>query len=150
MLCCLAWPRNDAESSDTRRTDLVLDIKTPESQKSLHRLSRNSQFSKGGAAELQGWSGALYPIYRRSAAILDGHVVTLCGPKINLPRPRDFLLRIEQHFLPLRDPAGRARNREQHGKHRHGEAHRLVDEAGVEIHVGIKFARHKVIIFQRD
>src|SRR5579863_1646100 len=39
--------------------------------------------------------------------------------QINLPRARDFLLGIEQHFFPLCDPAAGARNREQHGEHGH-------------------------------
>src|ERR1700728_1180438 len=112
MPCWLAWPRNDAESSDTRRTDLVLDIKTLESRKSLHGLSRNSRFSKGGSPSFGAGREAYILIYRRSAAVLDGHVVTFAGSKINLSRARDLLLRIEQHFLPLRDPARSARNSE--------------------------------------
>src|SRR6266568_5130308 len=41
-----------------------------------------------------------------------------------------------------------ARIREQHWKHRHRETHRLINEAGVEIDVGIEFALHEVIVFQ--
>jgi hypothetical protein len=44
---------------------------------------------------------------------------------IELARAADLLARILDHLFPLRDPADRARDREQHGEHRGGEAHRL-------------------------
>src|SRR5262252_8595761 len=70
--------------------------------------------------------------------------------KINLPRPRDLLLRIQKHFFPLRNPAGSSRNGEQNRKHSHREAHRLVDQTSVEIHVGIELALDEVFVLQRD
>lgn len=39
------------------------------------------------------------------AAVIHRNVAALVAAEINLPRSRDFLLGIEQHFLPLRDPA---------------------------------------------
>src|SRR5262249_54161310 len=44
---------------------------------------------------------------------------------IELARAADLLARVLDHFLPLRDPADRAGDGEQHGEHRGGEAHRL-------------------------
>jgi hypothetical protein len=44
---------------------------------------------------------------------------------IELARAADLLARVLDHLLPLRDPADSARDREQHGEHRGGEAHRL-------------------------
>nr|MCU0410424.1 GTP-binding protein [Bacteroidales bacterium] len=45
------------------------------------------------------------------------------------------LFGIEDLLFPLAQPAGRARNGEQHREHLGGEAHGLVDEAGVEVDV---------------
>jgi len=39
------------------------------------------------------------------ASVVHRNVAALVAAEIDLPRPRNFLLRIEQHFLPLRDPA---------------------------------------------
>ena len=43
---------------------------------------------------------------------------------IELARAAKLLVRVFDHFLPLRDPADSAREREQHREHRRGEAHR--------------------------
>src|SRR5262245_5648411 len=71
-------------------------------------------------------------------ALLLRDVVAGAGAEVDLPRPRDLLVRIVQHLFPLGDPAGRARNREEHREHVDGEAHRLVDEPGVEVHVRVQ------------
>src|SRR5467141_5165701 len=70
--------------------------------------------------------------------------------KVDLSWPRNFLLGVEKHLFPLRDPPGGARNREEDGKHGHRESHRLINEAGVEIHVGIELALHEVFVFKSD
>src|SRR5262245_51386484 len=51
------------------------------------------------------------------------------GPRVDLPRPRDLLLRVADHFLPMREPARRSRNREEHREHLHGKSERLVDHS---------------------
>jgi hypothetical protein len=56
-------------------------------------------------------------------------------PGVELARTADLLVRILDHFLPLRDPADGAREREEHGEHRGREAHRLQDDARVEVDV---------------
>ena len=69
---------------------------------------------------------------------------------IDLAWTGDFLLGIVDHFLPLRQPSGGAGDGEQHGEHLRPEAHGLVDDAGVEIDVGIELAFDEVLVFQRD
>src|SRR5258708_1707050 len=73
-----------------------------------------------------------------------------CGFRVDLPRPRDLLLRIEQHFLPLGDPAGRPGNREQDGEHLHRKTHGLVNEPGIEIDVWIELAADEIVVLQGD
>src|SRR5271167_1612917 len=80
------------------------------------------------------------------AAMVERDVAAQIVAQIYLARPGDFLLVVEQHFFPLRDPSRSARNGKQHGEHGHRESHRLVDEAGIEVHVGIEAARHKVFV----
>src|SRR6267143_791330 len=82
--------------------------------------------------------------------LIDRNVMTRVVPEIDLARACDFLLGVEKHLFPLRDPPGSARNREQHGKHGHWETHRLINQAGVEIHIGIKLALDEVIVFEGD
>src|SRR5258708_12525171 len=84
------------------------------------------------------------------AGLLDRNVMASMVSKVDLAWPRNFLLGIEEHLFPLRDPAGSARNREQNGKHGHRETHRLINQAGVEIHVGIELALDEVFVFQGD
>src|SRR5258708_39961528 len=84
------------------------------------------------------------------AALLDRDIMARVVAKIDLAGPRNLLLGIEEHLFPLRDPAGSARNREQHGKHGHRETHRLINQAGVEIHVGIELALDEVFVFEGD
>src|SRR6476646_7079802 len=63
-----------------------------------------------------------------SLAARDRHVVALGGAGIELARAADLLVRVFDHFLPLTDPADRAREREQHGEHGGREAHRHVEQ----------------------
>ena len=55
-----------------------------------------------------------------------------------------------EQLLEVREPARRARNREQHGEHLDGEAHRLVDQARVEVDVRVEAARDEVVVGQGD
>src|SRR5260370_7103803 len=83
-------------------------------------------------------------------ALFDGNVMARSVPKVDLSWPRNFLLGVEEHLFPLGDPPGSARNREQDRKHGHRETHRLINEAGIEIHVGIEFAFDEVIVLEGD
>src|SRR5229473_5682134 len=89
-------------------------------------------------------------IRRFLAALIDRNIMARVVAKVDLAWPRNFLLGIEEHLFPLRNPAGSARNREQNGKHGHRETHRLINEAGVEIHVGIELALDEVFVFESD
>src|SRR5712664_3852087 len=83
-------------------------------------------------------------------SLIDRNVMTRVVSEVDLARPRNLLLGVEEHLFPLRDPAGSARYREEDGKHGHRKSHRLINEAGVEIHVGIELALHEVVVFQGD
>src|SRR5260370_38939092 len=84
------------------------------------------------------------------AALFDGNVMARVVSKVDLAWPRNFLFGVEEHLFPLGYPPGSARNREQNRKHGHRKTHRLINEAGVEIHVGIEFAFDEVIVLEGD
>ena len=46
-------------------------------------------------------------------------------------------------------PSGGTRDGEQHGEHGHGEAERLVDQAGVEVDVRVQLAADEVVVAER-
>src|SRR5262245_30201977 len=88
-----------------------------------------------------------YPI-PLSSAFVSSDVVARRRPRVDLSGPRDFLLRIEQHFFPLCDPASRARDGEEHREHLDREAHRLIDQPRIEVDVRIELAAHEVLVLQ--
>src|SRR5690606_17208888 len=47
--------------------------------------------------------------------------------RVQLLRAADLRLRVEVQLAPLREPARQPADREQHGEHARGKAHRLVD-----------------------
>src|SRR5208283_4991305 len=73
---------------------------------------------------------------QRSTSVVERDIAAQVVTEVDLAGARDFLLGIEEHLLPLRDPAGSARNGEEHREHGHRKAHRLVNQPGVEVHVG--------------
>src|SRR5262249_15859732 len=83
-------------------------------------------------------------------SLVASHVVARPGPRVNLSRPRDLLLRIEQHLFPLRDPAGGTRDREEHREKLDRKAHRLIDQARVEVHVGVQLPGDEVLVLESD
>src|SRR3569623_1712034 len=72
------------------------------------------------------------------------------GPDIELSGPADLVLRIRDHLVELRDPADRARQREDRGEQLHRNADGLLDDARVEVDVRIQLALHEVLVFERD
>ena len=75
----------------------------------------------------------------RSAGARSGRGVRARGlADVELLRAADLRLRVVVHLAPVRDPAGQAPDREQHGEHAGREAHRLVDDAGVEVDVRVE------------
>src|SRR5260370_1769882 len=83
-------------------------------------------------------------------SLTDRNVMTRVVPEIDLAGARNLLLGVEEHLFPLRDPTGSARNREEHGEHGHRKTHRLINQAGVKVHVGIELALHEVFVFESD
>ncbi len=81
---------------------------------------------------------------------VDGNEVAFGRADEELAWPGDLLLLVQEHLLPLRNPPCRPRNREEDRKHRDRKAHRLVDDARIEVHVGIELPFDEVLVFQRD
>src|SRR5208337_3511698 len=69
---------------------------------------------------------------------------------VDLPWTRNLLLRILDHLIPLRQPTGGPRNREQHGKHIRLEAHSLINDSRVEVHIRIELASDEVLVRERN
>ena len=83
-------------------------------------------------------------------ALVDRHVEAFARAGVKLARPADLLARILDHFLPLGDPAGGARNGEKHSEHGGREAHRLQRDARVEIDIRIELLLDEIFIAERD
>src|SRR5580704_8601900 len=69
---------------------------------------------------------------------------------IELARPAEFLVRVLDHFLPLRDPADGAGEREQHREHGGRKTHGAQRDAGIEVDVRIKLLLDEIFVVQRD
>src|SRR5580700_6050520 len=85
-----------------------------------------------------------------SASLFEWLVRAQVVAEVYLARARDFLLGVEQHLFPLGDPAAGAGDGEQYGEHRYRETHRLVDQAGIKIDVGIELAGDEVVVLEGD
>ena len=72
------------------------------------------------------------------------------GADVNLPRAADACLRVLVHLQPMGDPAGQPAHGKQHREHRHGNADRPIDHAGVEIDVRVQLPLDEVLIVQGD
>src|SRR5437879_3295636 len=116
----------------------------------MQPLSKSRNQLYPAEADCRGSPGRRYAkwIPRFLTALIDRNVMAGVVSEVNLPGPRNFLLGVQKHLFPLRDPPGGPRNREQYREHGHGKAHRLINKAGIEIHVGIEFALHKIIVLQ--
>ena len=68
----------------------------------------------------------------------------------DLARASDFLFRVGEHLLPLRDPTTGARDREQNREHRRRQTHGLIDHAGIEIDVRVELPLDEVFVFERN
>src|SRR5690606_27731225 len=58
------------------------------------------------------------------------------------------LFRVLDQFQPLRQPAGGAAQGKEHREHIHRKAHGLIDDAAVEVYVGVELPLHKVFVFK--
>ena len=66
------------------------------------------------------------------------HVIPSAVSHVQLARPGDPLLLVHMAFLPLGQPPRCAPDGEQDGEYLDREAHRLVDDPGIEVNVGIE------------
>src|SRR5579872_6952348 len=87
---------------------------------------------------------------RKLSPTIERYIAAQVVAEINLTGPGDFLLGVEQHLFPLRNPARGARDGEQHREHCDREAHGLVNQAGVEVDIGIEATRDEIIVFEGD
>src|SRR6266581_2510080 len=69
---------------------------------------------------------------------------------VELPRSPDFLVRVRNHFVPLRDPADRPRQREDGREQALRNPQRPLHDAGIEIDIRIELALHEVVVLERD
>src|SRR5216684_752461 len=80
----------------------------------------------------------------------DGHKVPPRRAGVDLARAGDLLVWVLDHFLPLRQPAGNARDGKEHREHVHRELHGLIDQAGVEVDVRVELALDEVLVLEGD
>src|SRR5260370_2503541 len=113
----------------------------------FHRL-----FHNGTNSSVRERYEPVKPVVRtgESGALIYDHVGAVLVTDVDLARARDFLFGIEQHLFPLSDPSAGTRNGEEHGEHGDGEAHGLIDQAGIEIDIGIELAADEVFVLQGD
>src|SRR5437667_6756824 len=104
------------------------------------------------------WPGCNTPVTLRSRALANRRCYAASFDRDEgagfmsepyLPRPRNLLLGVHQHLLPLRQPTGGSRNRKEHREHLGPESHRLVDNSGIEIYVRIELAANEVVVHER-
>eukprot|EP00906_Rhabdomonas_costata_P004793 RCo007130 len=89
-------------------------------------------------------------VHRVRQTVAQRDVVPLNRPSVDLAGPAELPLRRLHHLLPLGDPADTPRHREDHRKHVDGDPHRVKQDAGVEVDVGVELPGNKVIVLQRD
>src|SRR5690606_16831650 len=76
--------------------------------------------------------------------------IALGWAHIQLTWTADLVIRIGQHFVPLRNPAYGTSQGEDSGKQGGWNANSTLNDTRVEVHVGVQFALDKVRIFQSD
>src|SRR4051812_15040955 len=87
-------------------------------------------------------------ILARSAPVYSD-VLALALAGVDLARPRDFLLGVDDHLQPLGDPPARAPDREHDREHRDRQVEGLVEQARVEVDVRVELARGEVVVVER-
>jgi hypothetical protein len=76
--------------------------------------------------------------------LADVHVVASRSTGVMLSWSHDFVLRIVQEFVPVREPSNYSGNHEEHGEHVSGESHSFVDDSTVEINVRVQLSVDEV------
>ena len=72
--------------------------------------------------------------------LVDINELSLGVASIVLTGTVDVVLTVSEELDPVGDPASNSGDGEEHGEHIGGEAHGAVDEATVEVNVGVEFA----------
>src|SRR5699024_3293921 len=75
-------------------------------------------------------------------------VVAFGFTNVDLAGATNLAVGVLNAFGPLGDPAGEAAQGEEDGEHELGEAHSLVDEAGVEVYVGVELTFDEVVVVE--
>ena len=108
------------------------------------------RFASGGSCSLRSTIGAARTRAAHCAALrlprVDCHVVAQWRADVGLAGPRDLLVLVAEQLDPVRQPTRGAGDREQHREHLDREAHRLVDEARVEVDVRVELAADEVVV----
>src|SRR5439155_9762385 len=87
---------------------------------------------------------------RAGSAPVDRHELPPGGAGVELARPADLVFGVADHLLPLGDPAYGARQREDAGEHRHGDAEGALHDPRIEVHVRVELALDEIIVLERD
>src|SRR6516165_3103279 len=93
----------------------------------------------------------LWPCWPRCdrLARVDRDVVAFGVAGIDLARTADLAVTLVVHLAPVRDPAGQPAQRKEHDEHPRREPKCPVNQAGVEIDVGVELALDEVVVCQR-
>src|SRR5918998_4908375 len=84
-----------------------------------------------------------------ASALVYRHVVCLAGAGVDLARTGDLELGVVPHLHPLGHPTGGAWYGEHDGEGVRRYPEGFVDEAGVEVYVGIELAAREVVVIER-
>src|SRR5882762_421976 len=83
-------------------------------------------------------------------ALFQRQVISPRGAGIELARTADSHMRVGDHFLPMGNPTGGARDGEHDREHGTRNSESAVDDARIEIDVRVQLARYKVVVFESD
>lgn len=75
---------------------------------------------------------------------------TLALSEVDLTRTHNLVLGVNNEFIPMSEPSGKARQSEHDCEHFSRDAKGLVDNTGVKINVGVKLAVNEIFVSQRN
>jgi len=79
-------------------------------------------------------------------SVLHLHIVSGGISGVDLSGSNNLIHGVLSEFVPVSHPAGEARKGEQNGKELWRNVERLVDNAGVEVDVGVELPRDEIVI----
>ena len=79
-------------------------------------------------------------------ALVQGHEVPGVVTDVMLAGSHDLVLRVIHELVPVGKPSYGPGDHEKHGEHVGGEAHGLVDDATVKVHIGVELPLYEVWI----